>query len=241
MPAIGPVFCIFTIHKLVKMKNLIFLCTLLFSVSLFGQKVKQQKTTMSLGPQNAYYVEVEGADEDLLEDTWKSYVKEYGKVNHNKKAKEFVSQKAVVTLINGSSPIILYARHEEGKSLSTTYLWVDLGTGFSNADDFSAQNRGVETFLWDFWVMARKNVVKKELEAQEKALKNFEKDLSKLEGKNKDYHSDIEKARMKIAENEKNIEVNLKDQEAKKAEIELQKKTVQAVVDKLNSIGKSQN
>ncbi|MBL0084905.1 MAG: hypothetical protein IPP37_21825 [Saprospiraceae bacterium] len=135
----------------------------------------------------------------------------------------------------------MYARHEEGKSLSTTYLWVDLGTGFANPTDFSAQNRGAETFLWDFWVMARKNVVKKELEAQEKALKNYEKDLSKLEGKNKDYHSDIEKARMKIAENEKNIEVNLKDQEAKKAEIELQRKTVQAVVDKLNSIGKSQN
>ncbi len=61
-----------------------------------------------------------------------------------------------------------------------------------------------------------------------------------MENKNKDYHSDIEKARMKIAENEKNIEVNLKDQESKKAEIDLQKKTVQAVVEKLNGIGKTQ-
>ena len=88
--------------------------------------------------------------------------------------------------------------------------------------------------------MARKNVVKRDLEKEEKKLKGFEKELSKLENKNKDYHSDIEKARMKIAENEKNIEVNLKDQDTKKAEIELQKKTVQAVIDKLNGIGKSQ-
>lgn len=222
------------------MKNHTLFVLLFISSALMGQKVNQQKTTMSLGPQNAYYVEIEGADKDLLEDTWKEYVKEYGKVNHNKKAKEFVSEKVVVTLINGSTPLTLYAKFEEGNGLSTTYLWVDLGNGFSNAADFSAQNRGVETFLWDFWVMARKNVVKRDLEKEEKKLKGFEKELSKLENKNKDYHSDIEKARMKIAENEKNIEVNLKDQDTKKAEIELQKKTVQAVIDKLNGIGKSQ-
>ncbi len=222
------------------MKNLTLFAALFLSYSALAQKVNQQKFTMSLGPQNAYYVEIEGADKDLLEDTWKEYVKEYGKVNHNKKAKEFVSEKVVVTLINGSTPLTLYAKFEEGTGLSTTYLWVDLGTGFANAADFSAQNRGVETFLWDFWVLARKNVVKRELEKEEKKLKGFEKDLSKLENKNKDYHSDIEKARMKIAENEKNIEVNLKDQESKKAEIDLQKKTVQAVVEKLNGIGKTQ-
>ena len=118
------------------------------------------------------------------------------------KAKEFVSEKVVVTLINGSTPLTLYAKFEEGNGLSTTYLWVDLGTGFSNATDFSAQNRGVETFLWDFWVMACKNVVKRDLRKKKK-LKGFEKELSKLENKNKDYHSDIEKAKMKIAENEK--------------------------------------
>jgi uncharacterized protein YeeX (DUF496 family) len=222
------------------MKNLTLFVLLLISSAVMAQKVNQQKFTMSLGPQNAYYVEIEGADKDLLEDTWKEYVKEYGKVNHNKKAKEFVSEKVVVTLINGSTPLTLYAKFEEGNGLSTTYLWVDLGTGFSNAADFSAQNRGVETFLWDFWVMARKNVVKRDLEKEEKKLKSFEKELSKLENKNKDYHADIEKARMKIAENEKNIEVNIKDQDTKKAEIELQKKTVQAVIDKLNGIGKSQ-
>ena len=222
------------------MKNITLILMLMSGFAAMGQKVNQQKATMSLGPQNAYYVEVEGADKDLLEDTWKAYVKEYGKINHNKKAKEFVSEKAVVNLINGSTPLTLYAKFEEGKGLSTAYLWVYLGSGFANPSDFSAQNRGIETFLWDFWVMARKNVVKKELEAEEKKLKNFEKDLGKLENKNKDYHNDIEKAKQKIAENEKNIEVNLKDQETKKADIELQKKTVQAVVDKLNSIGKQQ-
>ncbi|MBK8698846.1 MAG: hypothetical protein IPN29_04630 [Saprospiraceae bacterium] len=221
------------------MKNLILVFALAVCSTAFSQKIQQQKATMSLGPQPAYYVEVEGADKDLLEDAWKAYIKEFGKPSYNKKAKEFVSEKVIVSLINGSTPMTLYARLEEGKDLSTIYLWVDLGGAFANGSEHATQSKGVETFLWDFWVSARKKVISLELEKEEKILKDQNKDLSKLENKNKDYHSDIEKYKMKIIEAEKNIETNVKDQEAKRKEIEMQQKAVQAVVARLNSVGKS--
>lgn len=223
------------------MKNVALLLALLLTSCLTAQEVLQKKSTMSLGSQHAYYVEIEGANNDLLEDSWKAYMKEFGKMNQNKKAKEFVSENVTVHLINGSSPVTIYARFDEGKGTGTAFVWVDMGTGFANPEDFSAQNKGVETFMQDFWVLARKNVIKKELETEEKKLKNFEKDLIKLENKNKDYHSEIEKAKLKIIENEKNIEVNIKDQEAKRSEIELQKTAVQTIAEKLNSVGKSKN
>jgi hypothetical protein len=60
-----------------------------------------------------------------------------------------------------------------------------------------------------------------------------------LEGKKKDYQEEIEKCKLKIAEAEKNIEINNGTQKTKKLEIDAQKKTVQTVTDKLNNIGKS--
>lgn len=204
-----------------------------------AQKVETQKSTMSLGPQTSYYVSVQGADGDLLEDTWKDYVKEFGKSKNNKKAKEYITEMAKVALINGTSPLTLYAQHTEGKGEATTRLWVDLGGAFANPEDHKAQSAGIETFMYDFWIVARKKAISRELAAEEKRLENFNKELKKLENKNQDYHNDIEKAKQKIVEAEKNIETNVVDQANKKKEIETQQKTVQMVVDKLNSVGKN--
>ena len=55
---------------------------------------------------------------------------------------------------------------------------------------------------------------------------NLEKDLKKLKGKNEDYHEDIEKAKQKIMEAEKNIEMNVVEQENKTKEIDTQKAVV---------------
>jgi hypothetical protein len=212
---------------------------ILFFNALYCQSVEQQKSTMSLGPQNGYYIEVEGASKNMLENLWKDYVKEFGNTKYNKKAKEFVTDKVKVTMINGVSPISLYAKHDEGKGLGTTYLWVDLGGSFASGGEHKSQSEGIETFLKDFYIVARKKVITKELEAEEKKLKDLNKDLTKLEDKKKDFHNEIEKCKMKILEAEKNIETNIKDQETKKTDIENQKTAIQLVIDKLNAVGKN--
>ncbi len=206
---------------------------------VIAQNVRQQNTSMSLGSQNAYYVEVEGANKDLLEDAWKDYVKEFGKTKMNKKAKEMVTENANVALINGTTKMTLYARHDDGKNQGTSYLWVDLGGAFANGGDHKSQSAGIETFMKDFYIVARKKALAKELEVEEKKSKDLAKDLVKLEDKKKDYLSEIEKCKLKIAEAEKNIEINAGSQKTKKLEIEAQKKATQVVTDKINAVGKN--
>lgn len=209
-----------------------------FVGQMFGQDAMERKTSMSLGPQNAFYIEIPGANEKLAEKTFYEFVKEYGKMKENKKAKEHFLMATKVPVINGTSPIDVYAKFEEGKNMATTYLWVDLGGAFVNSSDNPSQATAVRQFLYDYFIAVRKKVVTEELKKEEDTFKDLEKDLRKLKDKNDDYHKDIEKAKQKIAEAEKNIEKNVVDQENKVKEIDTQKVVVDKVIEKLNNLGK---
>lgn len=220
------------------MKNIF---TLIFSVivsSVIGQAAIERKTSMSLGPQNGFFIEIPGADKKLAEKVFYEFVKEYGKMKENGKAREHFMMATKIPVINGSSPVDLYAKFEDGKSMATTFVWIDLGGAFVNSADYTTQASSVKQFMNDYFIAVRKKVVAEELKNEEKNLANLEKDLKKLKEKNDDYHKDIEKAKQKIAEAEKNIEKNILDQESKGKEIETQKTVVESVSTKLNSLGK---
>jgi len=203
-----------------------------------AQNVVEKSTTMSLGPQNAYYVEVEGADKNMLEETMQEKLKEYGKIKENKKAKEYFLMATKVPLINGTSPLDIYTKYTEGKGQSTAYMWVDLGGAFATTPNNPSQSEGIRQFMIDYHNAVRKKVVTKELKAEEKNLSNLEKDLEKLKSKHEDYLSDIEKAKQKISDAETNIVKNNNEQENKNKEILTQKDNVAKVVDRFNAIGK---
>jgi len=203
-----------------------------------AQNVTERKVSMSLGAQNAYVIDVEGADKKIMEDVFKSTFKEYGKIQENRKARESFMVATKISRINGSSPVDLYAKFEEGKGMATTYVWIDLGGAFTNSTEYMKQSDAIKTMLQDYYYECRKVVVANELKVEEKSLDKLEKELSKLQKQNDGYHQDIEKAKQKIAEAEKNIEQNIVDQESKTKEIEGQKKVVETVTEKLNNIGK---
>lgn len=210
----------------------------LSSVHLFGQNITERKVSMSLGSQNAFVAEVEGANKKIVEDVFKKMMKEYGKLQENKKAREFFMMATKVSKINGSSPMDIYAKFEEGKGMATTYLWVDLGGAFSNSGEYQKQSEAIKIFMQDYYYECRRIVVQNELKEEEKNLEKLDKELAKLKKQNDGYHSDIEKAKQKILEAEKNIEQNIVDQSTKTSEIDSQKKVVEEVTKKLNSIGK---
>ncbi|MGB4960278.1 MAG: hypothetical protein WBO36_12435, partial [Saprospiraceae bacterium] len=72
---------------------------------VIAQKAVEKKTTMSLGAQNAFYIEIDGADKKLAEKTFYDFVKEYGKMKENKKAKEHFLMATKIPVINGMSPV----------------------------------------------------------------------------------------------------------------------------------------
>ncbi|MCB9308779.1 MAG: hypothetical protein H6567_01810 [Lewinellaceae bacterium] len=213
--------------------------TIIFALSARAQNCVESKQTMSLGPQNGFFIEIEGADAKLAQDVLENSTKEYGKWKKNSKSKEYTMLGVKIPMINGSSPLDLYVKYDDGKEMATTYLWVDMGGAFVNSMDHKSQTEGIRTFMTDYYNNVRKKVVEAEVKKEEKQQDKLEKELRKLEDKNKDLHDDIEKYKQKIAEAERNIEVNLENQKAKASEIEQQKMVVEKVVEKLNNIGKS--
>lgn len=222
------------------MKNFFYIILLTMGIISIGQSQDaiERKSSMSLGAQNGFFVEIQGADAKMAEKTFYEIMKDYGKLKENKKAKEHFLMATKIPTINGSSPVDLYVKFEEGKGLATTYVWVDLGGAFVNSNDHASQTKAVRQFLYDYFIAVRKKVVMNEIKAEEDKLKDLEKDLKKLKDKNTDYHTDIEKAKQKIAEAEKNIEKNVVDQENKVKEIDTQKTAVEKVTEKLNNLGK---
>lgn len=222
------------------MKNIFYIFLVSFLVINMGQSQDaiERKSSMSLGSQNGFFIEIPGADVKKSEKTFYEIMKDFGKLKENKKAREHFLMATKIQTINGSSPVDLYVKFEEGKGMATTYVWVDLGGAFVNSNDHASQTKAVRQFLYDYFIAVRKKVVMEEIKSEEDKLKDLEKDLKKLKEKNDDFHKDIEKAKQKIIESEKNIEKNIVDQENKVKEIDTQKSSVEKVTEKLNSLGK---
>lgn len=209
-----------------------FLC-----ISLNAQ-VSESNQTMSLGPKPAFSIDIDGTDKKMTEKTWKDYIKEYGKVEKNKKAKEFYMTQVRIPVITGSGLVNLFSKVDEGKNMSSVTIWVDNGAAFVSSDENEEAASGAIRFMKDFGNILTKKVITKELEEEEKSLKNLNKDLGKLENKNKDLHEEIEKAKEKIRKAEENIVKNLAEQDEKKAAIEAQSEKVAEVTARLNNVGK---
>ena len=218
----------------------------LFTVSLFAfiiastwaQKAQERKMTMSLGTQNSWYIDIEGADAKLAEKVFYDRIKSFGKMKENKKAKEHFLMATPIGIINGSSPLDVYAKFDGTKTQATTYVWVDMGGAFINGSEHEKQAAALQQWMYEYYLAVRKEVILNELKEEEKKLSNLDKDLKKLKDKNDDYHKEIEKANQKIVQAEKDIETNIVDQENKNKEIEGQKEVINQVNQKLNNLGK---
>lgn len=204
-----------------------------------AQSINEDMKSMSLGKQTGFQIDIDGADEDLTEDVWKDFIKDFGKGKRNKKAREYYSIGARVPLINGSNDVDIYIRFDERVNMTTATLWVDLGEGFANSNEYPKEAQGAQDFLKDFYLAVKKEAIGKEMKEQEKVLGKMEKELRKLEKKNTGYHNDIEKAKEKIEKAEKNIEQNLADQEDQRITIEQQKKVIEEIIERLNNLGRN--
>ena len=221
-----------------KLRILLAFVGLLAISEMNAQVLNEQPKTMSMGTHNGFFMEFEEAQRKNVEKLWKEYLKDYSK-KVKKKKKEYYTEEGRIPIVNGSAELTLYSSLEEGRNQTTLYTWLDLGGVFMNSEDHNTQVAGFEQFMEDFFYIVRKDVINRNLEEEEKVLKNLNKDLSKLADKNEDYHNEILKAQEKIRMAEENIVKNLAFQEEKRAEIDRQEKRIQEIIDKLNRTGKS--
>jgi len=209
-----------------------------FFLSLQAQ-VTEDVVRMSQGEHNAFIITHEGADRKMVEKTWKTYMKEYGKVKHDKKSKEYYSVDSDIPFISKSENLQVFMKYEERRGQTTSYFFFYDGSGFINPDDYPDESLQAEKFVEEYYYEVEKYVINEILEDEEDDLKDLEKDLTKLEGKHRDLENDIEKYEKKILEAEEKIEKNLKDQDDSRYAIEKQRQQVEQIIDKLNSVGKN--
>lgn len=222
------------------MKSIVWVVVFLMSLSasMKGQEAKERKLSMSLGPQNAWYIEMEGADAKMAEKIFYDYIKSYGKMKYNKKAREHYLMSSAINSINGSSPLDIYAKFDDTKTMATAYIWMDMGGAFISSFEHPKQAQALSQWMYEYYLEVKKNIILNEIKEEEKKLSSLERDLKRLIDKNESLHKEIERARQKIEEAESDIEKNLVDQDNKNKEIESQKDLLNQVNDKLNNLGK---
>jgi len=203
----------------------------------YGQ-IEEGSGQLSLGTQNAFIIEHDGASKKTVKKILENAIKEYGKVKYNRKAKEWNCLQCNVPGVSGPSNV--YFKVEEGRNQSTSYVYVDNGSQFINSENDEAAAARITSSLTSVMHDITRSVISKELEDEEDNLNDRNKEQEKLEKKNKDLHNDIEKYKQKIKDAEKAIERNLEEQEDKKMEIEKQSRVVEEVVTRLNNVGKDQ-
>ncbi|MBT8191191.1 MAG: hypothetical protein HKN67_11480 [Saprospiraceae bacterium] len=214
--------------------------TLVFAILIvFGLNAQVSETAfnMSFGKQNAFMMDHENADSKMVSKIIEDRLKDYGKVKRNKKAKEWECLECQIGRI-ASSKMNIYFKVESGKNMASSYFFFDDGEKFISGENDKDISGAIEDFLTEISYDVKREVIRKELEDEEKMLKNLEKDLSKLEKKNEDLHKDIEEYKEKIYKAEKDIEKNLEEQVDKRMEITKQSKTVEKVTKVLNSVGR---
>ena len=208
------------------------------STFIFAQNtISESVMNMSKGNNNSFTTDLPTNDKNIMENAWKSLIKDYkGKVKYDKKSGEYFADDVKVVGM-GANTVDIYAKLNN----STITVWYDLGGAYLSSADHSDYITAVETMLNQYGKDLSKELADDNLKIQEKMLDNLNDDLKKIEKEHSSLLGDIEKAKQAIAEAERKIEANLKDQEVKKGEIEVQADAVKKAKSHLATFNNKKN
>ena len=199
--------------------------------------VREGERVMSQGSKNALTVDLPKTTLKEAEKLWKDYAKQFkGDTKKDKKTDEWFTDNAFIAAIGGANTIDMYTKFSESGDITTVGLWIDLGGAYVDSKAFADKYAEAEKILQNFALTVVREQTKKQLSDQQDDLKKMEKAEKKLEDKNADLLKDIENWKKKIIQAETDIQTNLKQQEEQKAKIEGQKKLVDEIGKKLNTM-----
>lgn len=200
-------------------------------------QVRESEKLMSLGNKNSLTIEITQAKAKFVEKMWKDYAKQFkGKTDRDKKTEEVFTDNAVSAALGGANTVDMFAKFAEvGENVQMT-LWIDLGGAYINSKDFPEKYNEAEKILLSFNLEVQREQTRMMLEDQKDELKKMEKKQKGLEKDNTDLHSDIENYKAKIKKAESDIETNVKNQEDTKQKIANQKKLLEEIQKKLDSL-----
>ncbi|TXB64106.1 hypothetical protein [Phaeodactylibacter luteus] len=220
------------------MKQLIFTALLTLSAIMLHGQIYEGTAGMSAGTQNALIIDLPGVNDDIVNDVWKEYMKDFynAKPKYQRRDREWLSDDADIAAIGKGNSVDIYAKAEQQDANTRFFMWVDLGGAFLNKSEHPEAYTEGEKLLMRFGLEVAKAKVRIELETQQDALKNLQRDLERLQSAKERYEREIQRAKETIAKAEKDIEQNLQDQEAMQEQIKAQEGVVEQVKRRLNDL-----
>ncbi len=203
--------------------------------------VKQETKVMSQGVKNALVVEIVNAKPDFVEDKWKGLMDSYkAKPKWNRKEKEFFSDNAQITEINGNNPVDVYAKIEESGTMNTLLtVWFDLGGAYLNSADNKEKYAFGEKMVVQFAKDVAISATQKEIDEQEKQFKKMDSKLKNLVKDKEDLLKDIENYKAKIKRAEEDIIKNEQNQKDQQKTLDTQRETIKNTQKKLEEVSKA--
>lgn len=227
------------------MRSIVTLILILPALLVFGQDnsgkptyyVSEGARDFVSGTQNALIIELPGVEDKMAEKVWKNYIDKFGgKTKKMKEIKGTITTDTEIYPVGGLEKMNLYSRVEETKEKTTVTVWFELKSGMVRSDDNLKAYTEAVKFMQDYGLQVNIAQVEETLEAEEKNLKNLERDMEKLKRDNTGYHRDIEVTKERIAKAEKQIEENVKDQGRTDESIKVQQEKVKEVQTKLSTL-----
>ncbi|MEM1322048.1 MAG: hypothetical protein AAGG75_17440 [Bacteroidota bacterium] len=219
------------------MKPLTFIIALLFfSFAALAQiqvEVAEEERAMNLGLNMACIITLENASEKDAEKTWTKFMKRYGKKTKKvKKSDEYLTDNATVNGMSNNTVDVYATFDQQGDDVELS-VWYDLGGAYLSSNTHPDRFEAANKMLNDYANQMAKQAVERELENQEKSLKAMAGDLKKMQKDKTSMENDISKYEKKIEEAKAGIAQNLKDQEAKAAQIKGQENIIGEVKKRL--------
>jgi hypothetical protein len=199
--------------------------------------VNEGERVMSQGNKSSLAVNLTKTNTKFAEKVWKDYSKQFkGSYKKDKKNDEYFTDNANIAAVGGGNTVDLFMKFVETGENTTATLWIDLGGAFVNSKDFKDKYAEAEKLMAEYALKVAREQTQIQLKEQQDAQKDMEKQQKKLEDKQKGLLQDIEDWKKKIAKAEQDVIANQKGQDDTKAKIETQKKVVDEVQKKLNSL-----
>ena len=222
------------------MKPLVILSTflLLLNYSQLQAQVYEQTLSMSQGPQKALSLELANADEKLVADVWKNFMKDFydAKVKWDRKAKEYFADNADIPAIGLGNTVDVYATTDQKGSNTTINVWFDLGGAFLSSREHPDRFDEGEKLLLRFALEVAREKTRQEVSAENDQLRKLQKELERLQANKERSQKEIERAQEAIKKAEADIVQNEKDQVDMLEKIAEQEKAVEAVKQRLGEL-----
>jgi hypothetical protein len=199
--------------------------------------VREGERPMSQGSKNSLTIDIPKTSAKFAEKLWKDYVKQYkGDTKKDRKTDEWFTDNATIGNIGGANTVDLYAKFSESNDATTLGVWIDLGGAYVDSKEYADKYAAAEKIMTDFALTVQREQTKIQLKDQNDMLIKLERQQRNLEKDKQGLHDDIENWKKRIIKAEADIETNIKNQEDTKLKIEAQKKLVEEVQKKLNSM-----